>query len=456
MPVPNIFGSATSAIPLSQLDQNFATAITLGNTAVYLGNTTTSLGNVTLTNVTISSGNVSVSTATVGAGSNTAPSITTTGDTNTGIFFPAADTIAFSEGGVEAMRLDSAGNMGLGVTPSAWGSSDKAIDIGGGNQSSISANLAGAFATNAYFNGTDWKYKNSSGTPGLYSQSFDGQHKWFRAASGTAGNTISFTQAMTLDASGNLLVGQQTGASTTTPIRISSGGTYGTTLLNGIKVAAFDAGGTLHGMGVISGSLYLNTTDATTVLAFGTNNTERARIDSSGNLLVGTTSATVAGSLVDGIGVDGKALTGSFGLIINSTSSTGSQYFQSYGRGGSQCGYVASNTTNSTTYATSSDYRLKENIAPMTGALAVVAQLKPSTYNWKVDGSNGQGFIAHELQEIIPTAVVGEKDEVDAGGNPKYQGIDTSFLVATLTAAIQEQQAIITTLTDRITALEAK
>jgi hypothetical protein len=55
MTVPNIFGSATSAIPLSQLDQNFATAITLGNTAVYLGNTTTSLGNVTLTNVTISS-----------------------------------------------------------------------------------------------------------------------------------------------------------------------------------------------------------------------------------------------------------------------------------------------------------------------------------------------------------------------------------------------------------------
>jgi hypothetical protein len=173
-----------------------------------------------------------------------------------------------------------------------------------------------------------------------------------------------------------------------------------------------------------------------------------------GNLLVGTTSSTVAGSTVGGIGVDGKALTGSFGLIINSTSSTGSQYFQSYGRGGSQCGYVASNATNSTTYATSSDYRLKENIAPMTGALAVVAQLKPSTYTWKVDGSSGQGFIAHELQEIIPTAVVGEKDEVDADGNPKYQGIDTSFLVATLTAAIQEQQAIITQLQADVAALK--
>jgi hypothetical protein len=120
MPVPNIFGTATAAIPLSQLDTNFATPVTIGNTAVQLGNTVTSFGNVTLTNVTISSGNVSVSTATFGAGSNTAPSITTTGDTNTGIFFPAADTIAFSEGGVEAMRIDSSGNVGIGTDSPAY------------------------------------------------------------------------------------------------------------------------------------------------------------------------------------------------------------------------------------------------------------------------------------------------------------------------------------------------
>jgi hypothetical protein len=90
----------------------------------------------------------------------------------------------------------------------------------------------------------------------------------------------------------------------------------------------------------------------------------------------------------------------------------------------------------------------------MTGALAKVAALKPVTYTWKVDGSAGEGFIAHELQEVIPGAVTGEKDAVDAEGNPQYQGIDTSFLVATLTAAIQEQQAIIESLTARIEALE--
>lgn len=95
----------------------------------------------------------------------------------------------------------------------------------------------------------------------------------------------------------------------------------------------------------------------------------------------------------------------------------------------------------STSYLTSSDYRLKENVQPMTGALAKVAALKPCTYNWRVDGSEGQGFIAHELAEICPQAVSGEKDAVDVEGKPQYQGIDTSFLVATLTAAIQELKA---------------
>ena len=90
----------------------------------------------------------------------------------------------------------------------------------------------------------------------------------------------------------------------------------------------------------------------------------------------------------------------------------------------------------------------------MTGALAKVAALKPVTYKWKAGGSDGQGFIAHELAEVVPQCVTGEKDAVDAEGKPQYQGIDTSFLVATLTAAIQEQQALIQTLTARVAALE--
>jgi hypothetical protein len=100
----------------------------------------------------------------------------------------------------------------------------------------------------------------------------------------------------------------------------------------------------------------------------------------------------------------------------------------------------------------------------MIGALDKVVQLKPCTYKWKVDGSDGQGFIAHELQEVVPDCVTGEKDAMetytDDDGNEqtriKPQGIDTSFLVATLTAAIQELKTIVDTQAAEIVALKAK
>jgi hypothetical protein len=185
-------------------------------------------------------------------------------------------------------------------------------------------------------------------------------------------------------------------------------------------------------------------------MTFGTNSAERMRIDSSGNLLVGTT--TVSNSSRVTFANFGSGIANGLGFLSSNTSSVGAVTFQN-----PNGNIGAINISGSTTsYVTSSDYRLKENVQPMTGALAAVTQLKPVTYKWKVDGSDGQGFIAHELQAVVPECVTGEKDAVDTEGNPKYQGIDTSFLVATLTAAIQEQQALITTLIERISALEAK
>ena len=111
-------------------------------------------------------------------------------------------------------------------------------------------------------------------------------------------------------------------------------------------------------------------------------------------------------------------------------------------------GAITSNGS-TTSYVTTSDYRLKEDVAPMVGALETVSKLKPVTYRWKESGIEDNGFIAHELQEVLPNAVVGEKDAVNEDGSIDPQAIDTSFLVATLTAAIQELNA-------KVIELEAK
>jgi hypothetical protein len=177
----------------------------------------------------------------------------------------------------------------------------------------------------------------------------------------------------------------------------------------------------------------------------------RLSIDANGNVLLGTSVA-----LADNAAVNAKVFRATDSYVLGShRDGTGALPHNYFFNTNGLCGKIETSGSN-TSYITSSDYRLKENIAPMTGALATVSALKPVTYKWKIDGSDGQGFIAHELAKVCPDAVSGEKDAVDAEGNPVYQGIDTSFLVATLTAAIQEQQTLIKNLTTRLNALEGK
>jgi len=199
-------------------------------------------------------------------------------------------------------------------------------------------------------------------------------------------------------------------------------------------------------------------------MRFFTSATERMRIDSSGRFLFNTSSSLLGSAGAQFVGnstfsnaVLVQSFNGNNAFVITNQSGT-SQYnaaqFCNNGTTFSGTGSI-SISGSSTAYNTSSDYRLKENIAPMTGALSVVQALKPVTYKWKSDGSDGQGFIAHELQAIVPESVTGEKDAVDADGNPKYQGVDTSFLVATLTAAIQELNAKVEAQAAEIAALKA-
>lgn len=179
----------------------------------------------------------------------------------------------------------------------------------------------------------------------------------------------------------------------------------------------------------------------------------RWSVDQSGNFLVGTT--TTLGKVTVNYS-PGNLTSPVFSSQNNSSASTNfALHLNFLNSGGTQVGYISASGA-ATFYGTSSDYRLKENVQPMTGALAKIAALKPVTYTWKADGSEGEGFIAHELQEICPHAVTGEKDAVDENGKPQYQGIDVSFLVGTLTAAIQEQQAIIEQLRADVETLKGK
>ena len=175
---------------------------------------------------------------------------------------------------------------------------------------------------------------------------------------------------------------------------------------------------------------------------------EAMRLDSGGRLMVGT--VTNAGKFT--VSYDSSIQQA---IAIRTTSGTftgGPMIFQN--SSGGTAGYI-SQTASTVAYNTSSDYRLKENVQPMQNALAVISALKPSTYDWIGHSESGEGFIAHELQKTIPIAVTGIKDAVNEDGSIKAQGVDYSKIVVHLVAAIQEQQAMITALTARITALEA-
>jgi hypothetical protein len=138
--------------------------------------------------------------------------------------------------------------------------------------------------------------------------------------------------------------------------------------------------------------------------------------------------------------------------ILTNVAGTGTRTHIRFENGNGMVGSITTSGT-STAYNTSSDYRLKENVVPLIGAIDRLQQIPVHRFNFIADPDKTvDGFIAHEAQAVVPECVTGTKDEVDDDGNPVYQGIDQSKLVPLLTAALQEAIAEIESLKGRLTA----
>lgn len=200
--------------------------------------------------------------------------------------FEASD-IRFATNSTERMRLDASGNLGLGVTPSAWGNGVSLQGSGWALSTTLGTDC-GAYYVNARQNGYGsinanclYRTSASAGAYGIESST----HKWFTAPSGTAGNAISFTQAMTLDASGNLLVGATSGAAriiSAVPDGTYSFGAVGTT--KAIRISHSSTASKIEGVDSTLSASYQPLTLNGSYLAFETSVTERLRITSAGNI----------------------------------------------------------------------------------------------------------------------------------------------------------------------------
>jgi len=365
--------------------------------------------------------------------------------------------LAFNTNSTEVARFDTSGNLGLGVAPSAWASGAKALQMQ--YYSCLFESSAGKtiLAFNARESAAN-VYKYLQNEYASCYQQVSGGHYWFNAASGTAGNTITFTQAMTLDTSGNLGIGVtpvgsnrklEVGLTSAAAnyVRLnasSSGSALFESLASGTASAYFGINATASAIGgIAAGTFGIGSAD-TYALTFGTSNTERARIDSSGNLLVGTTtSGGVNGATFD------RSTNANFITWINNSAIDGATH-ASFRTAGTQVGYIAT-SSGVTIFSTSSDYRLKKFVAPVTGSGERIDALNPVEFDWKETGSRARGFFAHEFQEVYANSVTGDKDAIDADGKPVYQGMQagTAEVIADLVAEIKSLRV-------RLNALENK
>jgi hypothetical protein len=482
--------------------------------------TTVDTTNIEVTNIKAKDGTASASiadstgvfshatTTVFPAGAVGTPAITTTGDTNTGIFFPAADTIAFAEGGAEAMRIDSDGDVGIGVT-----NPTSKLHVGGqfavryANPDVNGIVLQATTTTNA----SAMTFQNQAGSNNLYvgldsstgnrisGAAYAGSF-WHEGAYPLAFGT-SNAERMRITSAGNVGIGTSSpgvrldvaggiariipsGGSANNPE--SGAGTlnvYGatsgiTTRTGALRLESFSDMATNAGTG-IAFSARVNTApndgsytfakiggykeNATTgsgagYLAFATTTTpgdltERARITSSGDFLLGTTDAGVSTGV--GFRVLQSRPTTTQTDTTNSTTvyeaySTGATAYRFY------VGMAGTVFATNTTISAISDQRYKENIRDLDIGLDAVMQLKPRKFDWKEGkGQNTKdcrGFIAQEFEEVFPDLIDEWRDPAPEGEEP-YKSVRQD-LIPVLVKAIQELKAELDTVKAELATLK--
>jgi hypothetical protein len=384
--------------------------------------------------------------------------------TNHNLFFITNNT--------EKLRLDTSGNLGLGVTPSAWASTVKGFQIGGNG--SIADNGAGGhtdFSNNVYYAvdnlNTGARYINNGFASNYYQLS--GTHVWRTAASGTAGNTITFSQAMTLDASGNLGVG------ITSPFADTN---YRSVDIRGSTGGQINLGTTSTRVGQISADatngLTLNTATSTP-MRFFINGSERARITSGGYF-----KASDNGTYTSSTGpyAEFYQSANDIGLIVRNqnASNTGNVIEAAADRNTTNNSYYffrasvigvayrfqvadSGDVTNTNgTYGTISDAKMKTDIVDAGSQWADIKGLRFRKFKMKDDpsGLTQLGVVAQEVEQVSP-GLVDEHTDRDAEGNDlgtTTKSVKTSVLLMKAAVALQEAMARIEKLEAEMAALK--
>jgi hypothetical protein len=325
-------------------------------------------------------------------------------------------------------------NLGVGVTPSAW-SGVKGFQVNTGCSINGSA-LNATFGSNCYYDGTNWRYIVSAYSNNYYSNyGNQGSHIWQIAPSGTAGAAITFTQAMTLDTSGNLLVGTTTSvAGCNINSNVSYDGNGGISVKN-----------TSTGTSASAAIKFLNSGSTNAYIGlFG--NSRTAYVNLVANALANYTDNTAGiAYLVDAAGPITYGTNSTLRMTISSTGNIGAP--------------------SGTNIYNASDARLKKNIMSLPSALNKVNALKPVSFNWIDDFCKEEnnklmyGFIAQEVKEVDETLIENFSNSTLKVGDVDIENplrVNEKFIIPMLVKAIQELNTLVTTQSAEIAALKAK